>query len=188
IDCNVHYNLHGSVFWEVQARDKSQLPNPYFYLTESPNFPVNSYEYSTKQSERGKTIFLSNIITGYQKTQRSIFAPFKQMLSAFDKDCLSANNIYIIGYSFNDEHVNACLRTAIEYNKKMKIIIVDPAFTTNDFDLNVAIKIFSSVGDAHEMKAKTISPKLHSFFDGKFIVHEKTFKDYLTMTSQDNFG
>jgi hypothetical protein len=29
--------------------------------------------------------------------------PFRQMQSAFDKDCILADKITIIGYSFNDE-------------------------------------------------------------------------------------
>lgn len=178
-DCNVHYNLHGSIFWEVEARDYSQLPNPYFYLTEYPNLPINLSEYPTKQSEKGKTILLSNIITGYQKTQRSIFSPFKQMVSAFDKDCMLAEHIYIIGYSFNDEHINTSLRTALEYNKNLKITIVEPSFTKNNFDVNVAIKIFSSLDNTFSIIPKTIKPKTHSFYDGKIIVYEMKFMDYL---------
>jgi hypothetical protein len=178
-ECNVHYNLHGSVFWKVEARDINQLPNPAFYLTETPNLPINSYEHAMWQSEKGKTLMLTNIITGYQKTQRGIFPPFKQMQAAFDKDCCYADNIYIVGYSFNDEHINASIKTAIQYNKDVKIIIIDPSFTKNDFDLDVAIKIFSYVSNMFEMKPTTIQKNIHSFFNGKFIVHTKTFKDYL---------
>lgn len=177
---NVYYNLHGSIFWDVEARDDSQLPNPYFYLTEGPNLPINSYEYPTKQSEKGKTLLLSNIITGYQKTQRGIFSPFKQMSSAFDKDCVFAEHIFIIGYSFNDEHINTSLRTGLEYNKDLKITIIEPSFTKNEFDLNVAIKLFSAIGDAFKMNAKTERPKVHTFFNGKITVYEKTFMEYLT--------
>lgn len=178
-ECNVLYNLHGSVFWDVEARNVSQLPNPIFFLREAPNFPINSYEQAVWQSEKGRTIMLTNIITGYQKTQRGIFPPYKQMLSAFDNDCIDADTIYIVGYSFGDEHINGSLRSAIQYNPKAKFIIVEPSFTKNGFDLNVAIKIFSSAGDAGEMKARTTRPKVHSFFDSKFVVHEKTFRQFL---------
>ena len=41
IDCNVYYNLHGSAFWNVEARDEGLLPNPAFYLTEAPVFSIN---------------------------------------------------------------------------------------------------------------------------------------------------
>lgn len=179
-NCHTFYNLHGSIFWDVEPRDNAQLPNPYFYLSTIPQFPENLHEYPTKQSEKGKSILLSNIITGYQKTQRSIFAPFKQMLSAFDKDSLTADEIYIIGYSFNDEHINSSLRTAFEYNSDLKIYIVEPGFTKNDFDFNVLVKLFSAIGDGVP-RAKTIIPKeKHSFFDGKVIIYESTFKDFLS--------
>ncbi|HTO14798.1 MAG TPA: hypothetical protein VLZ83_03465 [Edaphocola sp.] len=178
-DCNVHYNLHGSAFWKVEARDDNQLPNPAFYLSEAPFLLVNSYENAIWQSEKGKTIMLTNIITGYQKTQKGIFPPFKQMQAAFDKDCCFADNIYIVGYSFNDEHINASIKTAIQYNKDLKIIIIEPNYTKNDFDLNVAIKIFSCAGDLDKMKPTTPKTNLHSFFDGKILVHTKTFKEYL---------
>jgi hypothetical protein len=179
-ESNVHYNLHGSAFWKVEARDVNQLSNPTFYLTEAPTFPLSSYENAIWQSEKGKTIMLTNIITGYQKTQRGIFAPFKQMQAAFDRDCCFGDNIYIVGYSFGDEHINASIRNAIQYNEKVKIIIIDPSFTYNDFDLNVVMKIFSSAGNMDKMKATTIQKKLHSFYEGKFVVHERTFKDYLS--------
>ena len=35
------------------------------------------------------------------------------------------------------------------------------------------------LGGVHMMKAKTLETNLHSFYDGKFIVHTRTFKDYL---------
>lgn len=70
-NCNVHYNLHGSMFWEIDSKGELQFPNPSFYLTAGPYLSVNDREIPTKQSERGKTLFLSNIITGYQKTQKT---------------------------------------------------------------------------------------------------------------------
>ena len=176
---NICYNLHGSAFWEVESRNDGDLPNPSFYLTEAPYFMSNSSELPIWQSEKGKTILITNIITGYQKTQRGILAPFRQMASAFDRDCCFADFIYIIGYSFNDEHINASLRIAIEYNRNVKIIIVDPSFTKDEFDLNVAIKIFSNAGEFSEFRPKTIQKDLHSFFNGKFLAYTKTFRQYM---------
>lgn len=149
-------------------------------MTEAPNLPINLYDYPTKQSEKGKTLLLSNIITGYQKTQRGIFSPFKQMSSAFDKDCVLVDHIFVIGYSFNDEHINASLRSGLEYNKNLKITIIEPSFTKNDFDYNVAIKLFSVIGDAFQMNATTLRSKVHTFFNGKISIYEKTFMEYLT--------
>ena len=72
--------MHGSAFWIVKPRGESQLPQPAFYLTATPVQPTDFYEKAIWQSEKGKTIMLTNIITGYQKTQKGIFTPFKQMV------------------------------------------------------------------------------------------------------------
>ncbi|PNW26935.1 SIR2 family protein [Formosa algae] len=71
---------------------------------------------------------VSNIISGYQKTQKLSVAPFRQMQSAFDRDCLFTEKIYIIGYSFGDKHINEMIRVAITHNPNVKIIIIDPSY------------------------------------------------------------
>jgi hypothetical protein len=166
-------------FFGKVCQETLVIPNPTFNLTETPEFPLNSYEFPIWQSEKGKTIMATNIVTGYQKTQRAIFPPFKQMQAAYDKDCCFADTIYIIGYSFGDEHINASIKNAIEYNTKVKFIIIEPSFTKNDFDFNVITKVFSCAGDSQFVNAKTIEKDLHSFYNDKFLVHTKTFKSYL---------
>lgn len=178
-ESNVHYNLHGCAFWNVEESDGNPYTNPSFCLKKIPVFASNTDEYRTWQSEKGKSIMLTNIITGYQKTQRGIFSPFKQMQAAFDEDCIFADTIFIIGYSFNDEHINSSIKNAIQYNKDVKFIIIDPSFTKNDFDLNVMNKIFSCQDHWSNSNPKTIGDNLHSFYDGRFLVHTKTFKDFL---------
>ncbi|KQM70351.1 hypothetical protein ASE74_23510 [Pedobacter sp. Leaf216] len=178
-DSNVHYNLHGCAFWGIEARNGSRLSTPQFILTAAPVLPVNFYEHSTFQSEKGKTIMLTNIITGYQKTQKGIFAPFRQMQATFDKDCCIADTIYIVGYSFGDEHINMTIRIALLYNPKVKFVIIDPSFTKNDFDLDVALKIFSYLNNMNLMQPRTIGDNVHSFFNGRVIVHTKKFSEYM---------
>ena len=122
---------------------------------------------------------LTNIITGYQKTQKGIFAPFRQMQATFDKDCCIADQIYIVGYSFGDEHINMTIRIALMYNPNVKFVIIDPSFTKNEFDLDVALKIFSYSDDLNLMQPRTIEDNIHSFFDGRVIVHTKKFCEYM---------
>lgn len=180
-DFNTHvlYNLHGSSMWKVNARDSNLLANPSYVLSSIHEFEDNSHEPALWQTDRGKTLMLTNIITGYQKTQRGIFSPFRQMLSTFDRDSILANVIYIVGYSFNDEHINSSIKTAIQFNPKLKIVIIDPGFISNKIDEEVAIKIFTLAGKSNEMRATSINSKLHHYFGGKFIAHTKTFKDFL---------
>jgi len=180
-NCHSHYNMHGSVFWRAEARNHNQLELPEFFLSSFAHLEVNTDEYPTFQSERGKTIFLSNIITGYQKTQKGIFSPFKQMQSAFDRDCILGDTLYIIGYSFGDEHINSTIRTTISENDEIKIVIVDPSFTKGTFDQTVALRIFASAKNLHQMQPKTLShdKNIHVFFGGKITVHTKTFLQYM---------
>ncbi len=124
-DSHIHYNLHGSAFWQVLPLDKEQLPNPEIVLDPIFCTPLANSPASV-QIEKGKTLLVTSIVTGYQKAQRSMITPFKQMQAAFDRDCCFADEIYVSGYSFGDEHINESMKTAIRHNKKLKIIIVDP--------------------------------------------------------------
>jgi hypothetical protein len=188
-ECHTHYNMHGSVFWRVEARNHNQLELPEFFLSSNAHLEVNTDEYPTFQSERGKTIFLSNLITGYQKTQKGIFSPFKQMQAAFDRDCILGDTLYIIGYSFGDEHINSTIRTTIGENDSIKIVIVDPSFTKGTFDQLVALRIFASAKDLHQMQPKTLphDKNIHSFFGGKIMVHTKNFLQYMQDVIKDKY-
>jgi len=176
---NVHYNLHGSSFWQTEAHDKDQLPNPAFFLTGAPSLAVNG-DHAIVQIEKGKTVMLSNIVTGYQKAQRAMITPLKQMQAAFDKDCCFADQIYIIGYSLGDEHINETIKTAIRHNNNVKIIIVDPFFLINELDFQLAIKLFP-YRQSGSMHPQTLQENIHSFFDGAFILYTLGFKEFLEL-------
>ncbi len=176
--CNTHYNLHGSIFWQVERYNHHQLELPYFCLSGMPYLEVNTDEYPTFQCEKGKTIFLTNIVTGYQKTQRSIFSPFKQMQACFDKDCIVGDKLIIVGYSFADEHINASIRTALEVNPDIKIEIIDPSFKKNEFDVRVMISIFSA-SFRNTTPPTNIALNVHGFLNNSIIIHAKTFQEYM---------
>ncbi|PNW26934.1 hypothetical protein [Formosa algae] len=55
-DFNTHcyYNLHGSVFWKVYARNIRMLPNVDIRLSCAPNLPVNELEVPILEMEKGK--------------------------------------------------------------------------------------------------------------------------------------
>src|SRR5690606_30409610 len=58
---NIHYNLHGSLFWKVKPLNQSQLPSPELVYA-GPNISVND-EIVNVQIEKGKPIYLTNIIS-----------------------------------------------------------------------------------------------------------------------------
>jgi hypothetical protein len=176
LEGNVYYNLHGSIYWDVDELDFNQLQNAEIYFKKFPNLPANNTPASL-QIEKGKTLMVTNIITGYQKAQKAMISPFKQMQSSFDRDCCFADELYIIGYSFGDEHINASLRTALRHNQDLKMIIVDPFFMKNDLDLAVSLKIFSA-SDKHMQIPKKLDEDVHSHFGGSFIVYTISFKEF----------
>lgn len=140
-DSNVHYNLHGSIHWEVLNSDRSGLPSPEIGLTTGGHLQINDMA-SIAQIEKGKTTVLSSIITGYHKVQKSNLSPFRQMYNAFDRDCILADKIYIVGYSFGDEHINQIIKTVLKCNDNAKIIIIDPGFLDNKKNHYLYLNIF----------------------------------------------
>jgi hypothetical protein len=175
-DSDICYNLHGCINWDVEELDFHQLANPEILYSRYPNLQVNNTPASV-QIEKGKTMMVTNIVTGYQKAQKSMIAPLKQMQSAFDIDCSLSEEIYIIGYSFGDEHINESLRTAIRHNPTMKIIIVDPYFMKNDFDLTVSKKLFSGTNN-NLLFPKKIDENVHSHMNDTFLVYTMTFNEF----------
>src|SRR5690606_29533710 len=139
-DSHIHYNLHGSVYWFIKDQNRYLLPASEFFLGPYPHILYNS-EGAVRQMDRGKNILITNIITGYQKTARTSVTPFKQMAAAFDRDCFFADDIYIVGYSFGDEHVNESIKNILIYNRDSRIIIIDPGF--NKIRSKVIFELFT---------------------------------------------
>ncbi len=177
-ESNVHYNLHGSAYWEVLDLDENELPNSEIVLSDNIHLQSNNSPASI-QIERGKTLLITNIITGYQKAQKSMLTPFKQMQSAFDADCCLADTIMIIGYSFGDEHINYTLKSALRYNPSVKIVIVDPHFITNKMDYEFVLRFFPYKSSMGNMRPKKVSDGIYSYFGGEFLVYTLGFKEFL---------
>lgn len=176
-ESHVHYNLHGSAFWEVLDLDKEQLPNPEIVLSSIFALPLTNAPVSL-QMEKGKTLLVTNMITGYQKAQRGMITPFKQMQAAFDRDCCLADDVYVIGYSFGDEHINESLKTAVRHNPKLKITVVDPQFIQNKMDYEFALHLFPFKQERYRTQKKVRS-NVYSYFGDAFMVHTVGFKEFL---------
>lgn len=179
----IHYNLHGSAYWEVYNLDKNGLSNHIILKTDGIGLQINDAP-ATFQMEKGKSMQVTNIITGYQKTQKSAITPFRQFQSSFDRDCLTAKRITIIGYSFNDEHINESLKMALRYNTEVNIEIVDPSFIKKDMDYTFALNVFPFI-KSNNMKPKKIRPDQFIYFDGKVKVFTLNFSKYLELQRQN---
>jgi hypothetical protein len=176
-ESDIHYNLHGSAYWKVLSTDKNQMPNPEIVQLKGIHLQMND-SVATMQIEKGKTLQVSNIITGYQKSQKSKLTPFRQFHSSFDNDCYTADKITIIGYSFNDEHVNEALKIALRYNINLKIKIVDRSFRKNSMDKIFASRLFPFI-ESEDMNPKTISENIDSYFSDKVTAYNMSFSDFL---------
>lgn len=176
---NIHYNLHGSVYWTVANLDKTSQPNPEILKTKGIGSPLGDTP-STFQMEKGKSIQITNIITGYQKAQKTAMTPFRQFQSSFDRDCLESTKITIVGYSFNDEHINESIKIGLRYNKKLLIEIIDPAFIKNEMDLTFSKNIFPFV-ESDKMNQTKIKDNEFEYYDGKIKVFTLTYKEYLNL-------
>lgn len=177
-ESNIHYNLHGSAYWKVLSTDKNSLPNPEIVKLKGIHLQMNDSS-ATLQIEKGKTLQVTNMITGYQKSQKSKLTPFRQFHSAFDKDCYTADRITIVGYSFNDEHVNEAIKIALRYNDNLKVEIIDPLFIKNNMDYFFGLNMFPFI-ESEEMKRCKISENQYSYFENKVKVFTMNFFDFLT--------
>lgn len=106
------------------------------YLTES------SYAYS----------FNTFISTGQQKEPTFDVNPYAIYYQKFASDCLKANKIYVVGYSFSDPHFNRMLLNFLKISQSNKIIIVDylpnPICVVSEFTNTESLfhRIFSLLG------------------------------------------
>jgi len=174
---NIHFNLHGSAYWTVLAENEKGLFIPEIVLSNSIHLPTNDIQ-STTQIEKGRNIIISNIITGYQKAQKSVITPFRQMMSAFDKDIYSADKLTIIGYSFGDEHINETIHMALRYNDKLKIEIVDSSFIDNIMDSKLSLSLFPFL-KSNNLNPKQLIKNQFSYHNGIIKAYNMKFSDYL---------
>ena len=125
---NCHYNLHGSVHYEQDWPGNVQLvPDKYIY-----DFGRGASNHTDQDKRK---MINSNIITGFNKTSRLLTNPYSQFYQRFYQDCLFADKIYIIGYSFGDIHINSAIKSGSLVNKDMKIICVDYVNFGQDMEL-----------------------------------------------------
>lgn len=170
---NVFYNLHGSAYWSIQNENNNNLPGYQYFLS---GVPETNDRAAIIEIENGRRLLLTNIITGYQKVQKTAISPFRQMFSAFDKDCFEATELYIIGYSFGDEHINDIIRNARKYNNELEIVIISPTFDNEKFMFDFILHWGSLQGGIYKNNGRDeiLSP------NHKVRILKKRFGEFLT--------
>lgn len=169
--CNVFYNLHGNAKWRIRDSGDYDLQG---YQVVSTSFPNSEEPSAVLEIENGQQILVANIISGFQKVQKTFLTPMRQMLSAFDRDCIEGDALYIIGYSFSDEHINEIIRNARRYNSEMTITLVNPVFD----DLHFLTRFMLHWKPLTQMPFRNVDDEIISE-DYKVKVIQKTFADFL---------
>ena len=112
---NIYYNMHGSVHYKYDKPNNVKLV-------------IDDYEYNFNKGINNDKDKMnrhnSNIITGFNKSSKILTNPYSHFYLRFSLDCLNADKIYIIGYSFSDFHINNAIKTALLANSKLKILCV----------------------------------------------------------------
>ncbi len=153
VDC--YYHLHGSFKLNLIG-EKS---NDYSVCNVQRSFVQNDF-------------IPSNIITGYNKSDRIFNDIFYEFYQKMIEDFINADRIYILGYSFNDMHVNAALRRAIK-KAVVEITVVDKC-SLQDFgfkyskiagrDMNY--NMLKLIKEPNSYQMTTEAPKAKAFLKG----------------------
>jgi hypothetical protein len=109
-----HFNLHGSIFLKKQWNSNA-IAYQTFY-NESPQ-KMSDFASIEDHGNPSQQLFYSPIITGYNKTQRTVNNPFNLGFSAFTNDLNDCKALITVGYSFSDPHINSMLSSFTSWNK-----------------------------------------------------------------------
>lgn len=104
------YKIHGSVNW---LEDDSNS-NTFFKIREETS--LRSLKYSSSNN------FL--IYPTPTKQNKSLGSPYTELFREFQKKLLESNTVlFVIGYSFSDEHVNNIVYQALATNSSINVVV-----------------------------------------------------------------
>lgn len=136
------YKIHGSINWIEEQEDESS--NNYFNIKEV--YPP------LKKGDNNVMIYPTPT-----KQNKSLGSPYIDLFREFQHKLLEPNGVlFVIGYSFSDEHVNDIIYRALATNSTFNVVII------NDIDENKPIckiddnRIFRIWGEATTGGKETI--------------------------------
>lgn len=144
------YKIHGSINWTEEHSN-----NTYFDVKE---------KYSPTYDEKKSVL----IYPTPMKQNKSLGSPYSDLFREFQHKLLEPNSVlFVIGYSFSDEHVNDIIYRALATNSTFNIVIINdidegkPICKVND---NRVFRIFEKKEEGSEGNNKGATNPLH-FFD-----------------------
>lgn len=124
-----HFNLHGSRYLTFDMVKHKLV------FTLNGWFGVPWGRIESEGGNPSEPLFLSPIIVGQSKTQRSFTQPFKFGFDAFSFDCSTCDALFTFGYSFRDPHINSIMRTYIRPNSiPIEIVVKGEKNFVNHYD------------------------------------------------------
>ncbi|MBL0702639.1 MAG: SIR2 family protein [Sulfurospirillum sp.] len=167
------YKLHGSINWIEKEG------NSLFNIQE-----VNIKNTNKKPSE--SVLIYPNPL----KQGKSLTSPYTDIIREFQKKLLLQNSVlFIIGYSFSDEHINNIIYQALSSNSSISIVIFNnssekPLFKIDDQRI---YKIFGKDKDKNihyfEYIVDNLIPNLNEYRDKNLL---KDFMDKLSKAQEQN--
>lgn len=144
------YKIHGSINWTEEHSN-----NTYFDVKE---------EYSPTYDEKKSVL----IYPTPMKQNKSLGSPYSDLFREFQHKLLEPNSVlFVIGYSFSDEHVNDIIYRALATNSTFNIVIIndiDEGKSICKVNDNRVFRIFEKKEEGSEGNNKGATNPLH-FFD-----------------------
>jgi len=127
------YKIHGSVNWIEDSSNSNTF------------FKIREVSYPEKL-ESDKNILIYPTPT---KQNKSLGSPYVELFREFQKKLLEPHSIlYIIGYSFSDEHVNNIIYQALATNSTINVVILNSIETgIADIDDNRIFRVWETLKD-----------------------------------------
>lgn len=150
------YKLHGSVNW---IEDKENI-NTFFKIKEV---------IDPSKLPKDKNILIYPTPT---KQNKSLGSPYVELFREFQKKLLEPHSVlFVIGYSFSDEHVNNVIYQALAVNSTINVVIINdiPNAEISKIDDNRIYRIWGEIEmkkmseEENQEKEKSQIEKIHYF-------------------------
>jgi hypothetical protein len=111
---------------EYLSKIERFLHTPHYYMNEKPVHIGSELCFSDMD---GKMQFMQpSILTGSKKYHQTLSSyPKEEKMALLSSALEKVDELYIIGYSFGDKHINNRIVHAMHLNDKMKVVIVGPS-------------------------------------------------------------
>ena len=111
--------------------------------------------------------------------------PHFQFYHRFQQDCLLADKIFIVGYSFSDFHINHAIKSASLANKELKLACISYMVYDEEIDFETEYDWVSLEGIGKNLIEEQF---LYNIFEGvaheanvdRILVYRKGFEKFLS--------